>query len=153
MRNLLKDTVHTHHTGRLLVVFVAHERHLFHHLRSGLHKRQRQRLLHRECIQLKRLTLCCCDTNLWVKLREHLLHKCPKTIHHAQHTDHSRSNHPYRRRAHARDDIDGIMPFLREEVAPSDVKFRSHCFSSSSICSILSMVSSKWKCSSGMIRN
>ena len=50
-------------------------------------------------------------------------------------------------------DINGIMPFLREKVSPCYMVFEIHCLSSSSMRSIRSIVSSRWKTISGMTRN
>lgn len=47
----------------------------------------------------------------------------PKAVHHAHDTYHSRRDHPYCRRADAGDNVDGIVPFLGEEVAPRDDMF------------------------------
>ena len=58
------------------------------------------------------------DAQLRVELREHGFYERAKTIHDAEHTDHSGCDHTYRSRTDAADDIDGIVSLLGEEVPP-----------------------------------
>ena len=124
MRSAGKETVHTHDAGRQLVVFVANECRLLQLHRDSLYILARVQSKHRCGVRAKGLTLDRLNKQHRIELREELLHQHPKTVHDAQHGNHSSRDNGYRCGADAGNDIDGIVPFLREKVPPSYMRLK-----------------------------
>ena len=66
----------------------------------------------RRCIGTQSLPFGRNDHQNRVELREHVLDECPKTVHHTEHTDHSRRDDRYGCCTNTGNDINSIVPFL-----------------------------------------
>lgn len=118
VRSSRKEAVHSEYARRRLVVFVSHECSLLQLGGDGFDTVQSVEFGYLRCVCAERSAFGRQNQQFGIKLGEHVLDECAETVHHGEHTDHSRRNHRHRHGGDARDDVDGVVPFLGEKVSP-----------------------------------
>ena len=90
---------------------------LLDHRHCRIHLRQRGNGLRNRVSRSYRLTLQGCDLGLRVDKRQSLHGQVTEAVKHTQHTHYRRRSHRHPRHTDKRDDVDGVMALLGEEIA------------------------------------
>jgi len=108
------------------MVFILHQRSFLYGRRENAHTLQILDSLHFRSVQAEKLALFRFDAELRVELREHLFYHVAEAVHHGQHADKRSRRYHHSGSTHARNDVNGIMTLLREQIPPRDDSFYPH---------------------------
>ena len=90
------------------------------HLRGGFHLGQGTHRSHRVGVGNEHLTLYGRNLKIRIKVAKHGGHEIVKSIEDGQHTDQRDGGHSHAANRNHRNDVDGVVRLLSQQIAPGD---------------------------------